>query len=148
MDDVQYTIRFAITEEGDEIAGIPHLHLNNQWGEFRGKFPQVAAKKAYSSIIKYIKKYPTWFADTDIKPNQPLIIIIERDFDEENFIYYVYRKRAPQSAAGPRNLISPIGREMSFMWRNIAIPMKEGETVEDAIIRHTKRSYSAKNRKS
>lgn len=139
-----FTILQAIDMNGAEIEGIPDP--NGYWGEFKASYPQTAAAKAFSSIIEYLRRYDQWY-NIEIDGEFSLVLILlELNTDEpaKPLIYYAYREPAIQ---GKRSVASKDGRVRQHMWRSRAIPMRDGETVEEAMVRYQSRRKVAQNRK-
>lgn len=138
-----YTIISAYLEDGTPISGVP-VYQQQTWGQYNSKYPQEAASKAYTNLIKFIKKYrDPWF--TGLEDNPPIIVIL-LDGASKTHIYYVYRETAPQSRSGERIIHNYDGRTRVYQWKNRAIPMKEDETVDDALERYQQRRLAAQQR--
>lgn len=146
----KYTLLAAYLPDGTSITGIPSQQ--EDWGKYSAVYPQDAASKAYSNVQKYIKKYrDPWFMD--IEPDKPMVLVLHETSERESkrgpddYIYYVFREVAQQSRNGPRVVVNVRGRVREYKWKNRAVPMKEGETPEEAMGRYHVRSELARNRK-
>lgn len=134
-----YTAISAFTLDGQSILTSP------TFGQYHSRFPQDAAGKAYTNIMKYVSKYNDWFPT--IKKNDPLIIVLQEIGETQPRIYYVFREKAVQSLSKPRTIRSfGHGKEVSFNWRNRAVPMREGESPEEAMERYSIRRTIAQDR--
>lgn len=142
-----YTILAAYLSDGTQITGVPSYNAQT-WGNYHSKFPQEAASKAYSNLLQFIKKFKDpWFKT--VEENAPMIIVlINRTETESPHIYYAYREVASQSARGPRIVFSSDGRSRRYNWKNRIIPMREGESTEEAIARYQSRRLVAQERYS
>lgn len=140
-----YTILAAYLIDGTQITGVPEYNAQT-WGNYNSKFPQEAASKAYSNLLQFIKKYKNpWFRDVD--DNAPIIMVLFDKSDvQKPYIYYAYREVASQSVRGSRIVYSKDGRSRRYNWKNRVIPMREGETPDEAIVRYQERRHIAQTR--
>jgi len=115
-------------------------------GTYHSLDAQAAASKAYSSLLKYIKKYhDLWFPS--VGENPELIVNLDNLETGKSYSYYIFRETAKQSIAGPRVIMSGV-RPRFYRWKNRVIPMKAGDTINDTIARYEVRRAIAKNAKN
>ena len=131
--DRHYTIVDAIyfDEQGTrhEIAGVPEYNTD-KYGDYWGRYPYIAASKAFTGIQKHMKKFEKqrkgqlWFPNYD--PDKPpiVIFIIQDVLTGKNYAYQGQRVRAPQSRDAPRIIQNADGRTRIYNWVNDIIPLK------------------------
>ena len=109
------------------IAGIPSQNNDDMYsyGTYTGKYPYVAASKAFTGLQKYLKKFhkdSEWFPGYDPK-NPPSIVYNLINVETGKSQYYQgYRVPALQ---GNRTVInSEDGRIREYKWDNIINKIK------------------------
>lgn len=119
-----FTLKGVLTVDEEPIPGVP-VADEQHFGTYSGKFPQVAASKAYSNILRYMNKFPDSYPE--YTPDLQLLIFIVETTEGKNngreHIYLGTREEAPQSENGPRVIESPEGRSRSYRWQNKMIPL-------------------------
>lgn len=100
------------------IAGIPEYYTN-EFGNYSGYYPYIAAQKAVTGIYRHMKKYPDWFPEYDPDNAPPLVLVLVRKEDGKKFAYNGWREPAPQSKGKTQGRMvqsSDTRRTRSYKW--------------------------------
>lgn len=108
----------------NNIEHIPMVERDS-YGSYHGKYPQVAASKAYTSILKHMDKYVSYYPT--YQPNMKLIIYMTETTPGKNYgrvhMYVGKRERAPQSLNQDRIIEGSDGRIRKYAWINKMSPI-------------------------
>ena len=119
-----FTLENALDLHGEEIPGIPSVD-EHFFGSYYAPTPKTAASKAYSSVLRFMKKYPQHYPL--YSPKQSVVVSIVETTPSKNYgkryTYVGTRQRAPQSLNAPRVVISPTVRQRVYNWTNTMIPL-------------------------
>lgn len=121
--------QYYVGDEAMDIPGLPGYYKDEDSGIgiYHSRFPSHAASKAYSALIKYMKRYKNkgpggnWFADVDFKEPPIMVLIIQDIGSEKVKAYKVNRVPASQSPNPnkPRMVVnSTDGRIRNYRWVN------------------------------
>jgi hypothetical protein len=129
-------------DEPHDIPGVPGYYKPDGIGKYRSAFPSHAASKAYSALIKYMRRYknsgPTGdlFADVDFDNPPVMIVLIEDVSSGVSKAYQVWRVVAPQSETGPRVVVNQrglrVGTQRVYRWRNMVKMLKISDVAQVA----------------
>ena len=116
--------------DGHPIAGVPE-YGKDTFGLYSGKYPYVAASKAFSNLQKHMKKFSKdWFPDYEPDNPPTIIFLLRRLSDKKIFAYQGRRKTAPQSKDGPR-IVESEGRTRVYRWVNESQALDTEDTLSE-----------------
>jgi len=118
-----------------DIFGVPGFYEDG-FGNYTGAYPHIAASKAYSGLLKFMKKFHNKGPDNDwfstYNKNDPFDIIFVLQDKETGKAYAFLGKRytATQSIKGGRTITSPSLRKRTYYWRNHIKALKLKDVVD------------------
>ena len=141
----QFVLIAAYHTNGTLLNGFPGS--NKYEGPYKNNFPSPAASKAYTQVLQFIEAHKKWVHYKDLDVNDlPLIIVIQKKINN-NYgkisNYLVWREEAPQ---GIKNVSNINGIKRTYQWRSRAIPIKEGESINNSLEKYQKRQQVSRQR--
>jgi hypothetical protein len=129
-------------DEPRDIPGVPGYYKPEGVGKYLSAFQSHAASKAYSALIKYMRRYRNrgpggnLFSDVDFSKPPVMVVLIEDVATGKSKAYKVMREVAPQSQNGPRVIVnrsgSRVGARREYRWRNVVSMIKLADVVQVA----------------